>query len=49
VNWPEAEIVVTPSLVMSLLAEPHPQLAELKLREVGIGLDIAGALVRAHR
>ena len=40
---------MTPSLVMSLLAEPHPQLAELKLREVGIGLDIAAALVRAPR
>ena len=48
-NWPEAEIVVTPSQVYSLLAEQRPPLAELKLHEVGIGFDHAAALVRARR
>ena len=40
-SWPTAEIVVTPSLVKSLLAEQHPQLAALVLREVGFGFDNA--------
>ena len=40
-GWPGAEIAVTPSLVRSLLAEQHPQLAELVLREVGFAFDNA--------
>ena len=38
-TWPPAEIDITPALVRTLLADQHPQLAELEIEQVGHGFD----------